>query len=77
MEVGGFMNRYLKIAIPAVVAGFGLLISANVSYAKPEYTKKEKKGCVYCHVSASSKELNDVGKCYKTSKSLDGCAKKG
>ncbi len=69
------MIRSLKLIIPAAVCGLGILISSGVSYAKPEYTKKEKKGCVTCHTSATSKELNDVGKCYKGSHTLDGCAK--
>lgn len=70
------MLRTIKVAMPAAIVGLGILISANVSYGKPEYTKKEKKGCVVCHTSATSKELNDVGKCYKTSKTLEGCTKK-
>lgn len=48
-------------------------MTSVTSYAKPEYTKKEKKPCVTCHVSAKSKELNDTGKCYDKSKSLKDC----
>jgi len=55
----------MKFAIPAVVLLLGALVGSTLSYGKPEYTKKEKKACTYCHVSAKSKELNDAGKYYK------------
>jgi hypothetical protein len=55
----------MKYAIPMLVLLAGVLVSSTLSYAKPEYTKKEKKGCTYCHVTAKSKELNDAGKYYK------------
>ncbi len=55
----------MKFAIPAFVLLLGALVGSTLSYAKPEYTKKEKKACTYCHVSAKSKELNDAGKYYK------------
>jgi hypothetical protein len=70
---GGSMSK-LKYIVPAVVAFGGVLFSSAVTYGKPEYTKKEKKACVYCHTKANSKELNDVGKCYSQKKSLDGCS---
>ena len=67
----------LKIAIPAGILMSGLLISTtSISFGKPEYSKKEKKGCVFCHVKAGSKDLNDTGKYYKEhDHSLDGYKK--
>ncbi len=66
------MNK-AKLAIPAMILAFGVA-ATTVSYGKPEDTKKTKKACVYCHVAAKSKELNDTGKCYlKNNKSLEGC----
>ncbi len=66
-------------AIPVLLSGavlvLGLVLSSSVSFGKPEYTKKEKKGCVTCHVSAKSKDLNDTGKCYHDKKDLAACAK--
>ena len=57
----------LKLVVPALVliAGFVALTTA-VSYAKPEYTKAEKKACAFCHVDskAKPKELTDAGKYY-------------
>ncbi len=67
------MSR-LKLVLPAVIAMGGFLVCTAVTYGKAEYTKKEKKSCVYCHTKANSKELNEVGKCYDKKKSLDGCA---
>lgn len=63
----------LKVVLPAIVLIGGLTIPATMSFGKPEYTKKEKKGCTYCHTKANSKELNKVGECYKEKKTLEGC----
>ena len=68
--------KSFKYAIPALVLGFAFLLATNASFGKAEYTKKEKKGCTTCHTAANSKELNDTGKCYGKSHSLDGCVKK-
>ena len=60
----------------AVIAG-GLMISTPFTYGKAEYTKKEKKGCTYCHTAQGKKDLNDVGKCYaEHGHSLEGCESK-
>ncbi len=69
--------RTLKIAIPAGILMTGLLISTTtISFAKPEYSKKEKKSCTFCHVKAGSKDLNDAGKYYKEhDHSLEGYKK--
>jgi len=68
---------FLKIAAPMILILGGLIVTTSVSFGKAEYTKKEKKGCTYCHTSASSKELNEVGKCYaEHNHSLDACAPK-
>ena len=69
--------RLSKIFIPVAILTFGLTFSLTRSDAKPEYTKKEKKACTYCHVSAKSKDLNDAGKYYKDhNNSFDGYEKK-
>lgn len=69
------MTRF-KLIVPAIILVGGLTVPATVSFAKKEYTAKEKKGCVYCHTKAGAKELNKVGDCYKEKKSLDGCEAK-
>jgi hypothetical protein len=66
----------LKLAIPAVVIGVGLLGLTSATYGKPEYTKKEKKACTFCHTKQGEKELNDAGKYYAAhDHSLDGYKK--
>jgi hypothetical protein len=66
----------LKWAIPAAVVFAGLLGLTSVTYGKPEYTKKEKKACTYCHTKQGDKELNDAGKYYAAhDHSLDGYKK--
>jgi hypothetical protein len=55
----------------------GLAVTSTQSFGKAEYTKKEKKGCAVCHVTATSKDLNDAGKYYKDKKTLEGYKKKG
>ena len=70
------MLKYLKISVPAllVIAGLGI---SNLSTATPAYTKKEQKGCTYCHLTAGKKDLNDVGKCYaEHDHSLSACSPK-
>jgi hypothetical protein len=65
--------KQLKIAISGLFLVGGMLLNLTPGYAKPDYTKKEKKGCVTCHVSMKSKELNETGKCYAQKKKLEGC----
>jgi len=68
--------RFSTIAIPLAILTFGLTVATTRSDAKPEYTKKEKKACTYCHVSAKTKDLNDAGKYYQDhDHSLDGYKK--
>ncbi|MEZ5400986.1 MAG: hypothetical protein R2729_15050 [Bryobacteraceae bacterium] len=67
--------KLFRFILPAVFLAAGLLVNLQTSFAKPEYTKKEKTGCVTCHVSAKSKDLNDVGKCYGEKKDVKACKK--
>jgi hypothetical protein len=63
--------KKFRFALPAVILCAGLTVS-SVSFAKPEYTKKENGAkCAVCHTKG--KELNKVGECYKTNKSLKAC----
>ena len=53
-----------------------LFVLAGVcAWATPELSKKEKKGCLTCHVKMKDKELNDAGKYYKEKKTLEGFKK--
>ncbi len=64
----------LKISVPGLLILAGLIVYSPFSFAKTEYTKKEGKGCTFCHIAAGKKDLNDVGKCYaEHGHSLEGC----
>ena len=70
------LRRLLQIGVPAVIIFGGLMMTSPYSFGKAEYTKKEGKGCTFCHVAAGKKDLNDVGKCYaEHNHSLEGCSK--
>lgn len=68
--------RTIKTLFPISLLLVGLGLNASLLFGKPEYTKKEKKGCVTCHTKANQKDLNDVGKCYGEKKSLETCKAK-
>ncbi len=63
--------RLLKVLVAVAILSGSLLTLAT---AKPEYAKKEGKGCKYCHVTPGKPDLNDTGKCYKANDhSLEKC----
>jgi hypothetical protein len=71
-----FMST-LKLTLPAAILMAGFLVCTSATYGKPEYAKKEGKGCVTCHTQAGKKDLNDTGKCYQANEhSLAKCAAK-
>ena len=57
--------RAMKLALPAAILMTGFLLCTSATYGKPEYSKKEKQACVYCHTKMGAKDLNDTGKCYQ------------
>jgi len=68
--------RMMKLAFPAVILAAGFLVCTTAGFGKPEYAKKEQKGCTFCHVKAGAKDLNDAGKYYQEhNHSLDGYKK--
>jgi hypothetical protein len=74
--------RAIKLVVPAALLTVGFLVCTTASYGTPEYAKKEKKGCNFCHsqVKPADKELmkkslTDAGKYYEEHKSLDGYKK--
>jgi len=48
------------------------LLIVPFAIGTPEYTKKEKKPCLYCHTAMGKPDLNDAGKYYKTHRTLEG-----
>jgi hypothetical protein len=69
------MRKPFRKVLLAVAALTAFVAGAGHSLANPDIFKKEKKPCVTCHVSAKSKELNEVGKYYKEKKTLVGAPK--
>lgn len=67
--------KSFRFAISIVIGAAGLSLLMTPVSAKPEFTKKEKTGCITCHTAVKSKELNDTGKCYSEKKSLAECKK--
>jgi hypothetical protein len=67
--------KIIRLAIPALVIVTGILLNSTLAFAKKEYTVKEKKPCAFCHVTATSKELNEAGKYYQEKKTLEGYTK--
>ena len=66
----------VRVTVGSALILGGLALSSSSSFGKTEYTKKEGKGCTYCHVAAGKKDLNDVGKCYaEHNHSLENCGK--
>ncbi len=60
-----------KAIVPALVLFAGVLALTSTSSAKMEYSKKEKTACTTCHVKNGSKELNETGKKYKETHTLE------
>lgn len=70
--------RSLRLLAPALVLMGAFVVCSTTSYGKPEYTKKEKKACNFCHLDskAKPKDLTDAGKFYKEhNNSLEGYKK--
>jgi hypothetical protein len=64
--------KTLRLIFGVALMTAAFLVTSSVSFATPEMTKKEKKPCTTCHVTAKSKDLNNVGKYYKEKKTLEG-----
>jgi hypothetical protein len=60
----------------AVTAAVALLL-APFAVGTPEFSKKEKKQCTYCHTAMGKPDLNEAGRYYRDHNySLDGYDKK-
>jgi hypothetical protein len=54
-----------KIIRALAIVGLVALLVSPFAKATPEFSKKEKKQCVYCHTAMGKPELNEAGKYYK------------
>jgi hypothetical protein len=59
------------IAPVVVLVEIGLLLSASAGYARPDYTRRTKKECGYCH-PPDSWRLTEAGKYFRDHRTLDG-----
>jgi len=50
--------------LPAGILAAGLLCDSATSWAKPEYSRRTKKDCAFCH-PPNSWNLNDAGKYFR------------
>ena len=46
--------RAMKLVIPAALLTTGFLICTTATYGKPEYAKKERRRCTFCHGKVES-----------------------
>jgi len=68
------MSQWIRYALSFAIVVGSLMLLSPASLAKPDYMKKEHKGCTYCHNAPSKKDLNETGKCYaQHGHSLDQC----
>lgn len=66
------MRGVLKLIAPAGILGTAMFLNTIGASAKPEYSRRTKKECAFCH-PADSWRLNDAGKYYRDHKySLEG-----
>ena len=66
------MRRLAKLILPALIVAGGLVLSADRSWAVPEFARKTKKECSFCH-PPDSWNLTEAGKYYREHKySLEG-----
>ncbi len=66
------MGRFLQLVLPATILTAGVFFNTAEGWSKPEYSRKTKKECSFCH-PADSWKLNDAGTYYREHHySLDG-----
>ena len=54
----------MKWIIPTLILTAGLLLSVKISPAKPEYTRRTRKECEFCH-PPNSRKLTPAGEYYR------------
>jgi len=72
----GGETKVKKILRALAIIGSVALLFVPFAVGTPEYTKKEKKQCVYCHTAVGKPDLNDAGKYYKVHRTLEGYVEK-
>jgi hypothetical protein len=63
----------MKLIKTVFLVVFAIAMTLPFGMGKPEYAKKEGKGCTFCHPAGKMKELTTAGQYYKDhNHSLDG-----
>src|ERR1700686_2545423 len=65
------MRRFVSLIASTGVLMAALFFDARASVARPEYTRKTKKECLYCH-PPDSFQLTEPGRYYRDHRTLDG-----
>jgi hypothetical protein len=58
------MGRFVQFAMPAAVVAAGIMLSSTHAWTKPDYSRRTKKECRFCH-PPDSWNLTDAGKYYR------------
>ena len=64
-------HNLATILAPAVVLGLGWLWNPSPSSARPDYTRRTKQDCRYCHPPGGW-FLNDAGRYFEKNRTLNG-----
>jgi hypothetical protein len=66
------MGRYFALIVPAGLVLAAILLAPAVTVAKPEYSRRTKKECGFCHPK-DSWDINEAGKYFRDHQhSLEG-----
>jgi hypothetical protein len=68
------MRKFWPMLVSGAVVA-AELVAARPSAAKPEYTRRTKKECSFCHPPGGY-TLNEAGKYYRDHRTLDGYKEK-
>ncbi len=64
-------RKLANVVAPMTVLAIGFLCSPTPSDARPDYTRRTKQECSYCHLPGGW-FLNDAGKYFEKNRSLNG-----
>jgi hypothetical protein len=64
------VQRWIALGLGMACAA-GVLFHARAGEARPEYTRRTKKECLFCH-PADSFRLTEAGEYYRDHRTLDG-----
>ena len=61
----------IQYLVPACVLAAGFFLSASIGLARPDYTRRTKQECSYCHPPGGW-YLTDAGKYFRDHRNLQG-----